>query len=156
MTFFLVIITSFYNPIPISCALYTPYIHTHMLFSRFYTLLCALVTVHTAYTIYFFLIHHCTNSLSSLHIFVHHCTFCASLHTKTSPAKRNGVDDRVERVSVSMNSGEQLHIGATTEGARFKRVVEVGSKGTRITSPVPRSGWCASSGIRLGQQISRN
>src|SRR6218665_4041981 len=28
---------------------------------------------------------HRTNSLSSLHIFVHHCTFCASLHTKTSP-----------------------------------------------------------------------
>src|SRR6218665_2023320 len=26
-------------------------------------------------------------SLSSLHIFVHHCTFCASLHVKTSPAK---------------------------------------------------------------------
>src|SRR6218665_255204 len=25
---------------------------------------------------------------SSLHIFVHHCTFCASLHTKTSPALR--------------------------------------------------------------------
>jgi len=22
---------------------------------------------------------------SSLHIFVHHCTFCASLHVKTSP-----------------------------------------------------------------------
>src|SRR6218665_3721564 len=74
------------NPIPIFSALYTPYIHTHMLFSRFYTLLCALVTVGTAYTIYFFLIHHCTNSLSSLHIFVHHCTFCASLPTKTSPA----------------------------------------------------------------------
>src|SRR6218665_734566 len=60
--------------------------HTHMLFSRFYTLLCALETAaHTPYTIYFALIHHCTNSLSSLHIFVHHCTFCASLHTKTSP-----------------------------------------------------------------------
>src|SRR6218665_2903425 len=73
------------NPIPIFCTLYTPYIHTHILFSRFYTLLCALLTVDTAYTIYFFLIHHCTNSLSSLHIFVHHCTFCASLHTKTSP-----------------------------------------------------------------------
>src|SRR6218665_659122 len=71
------------NPIPIFCTLYTPCIHTHMLFSRFCTLLCALVTVDTAYTIYFFLIHHCTNSLSSLHIFVHHCTFCASLHTKT-------------------------------------------------------------------------
>src|SRR6218665_891682 len=69
------------------CALYTPtpYIHTHMLFSRFYTLLCALVTVYTAFTIYFFLIHHCTSSLSSLHIFVHNCTFCASLHTKWSP-----------------------------------------------------------------------
>src|SRR6218665_3876162 len=40
--------------------------------------------VHTTYAIYF-LIHHCTNSLSPLHIFVHHFTFCASLHTKTSP-----------------------------------------------------------------------
>src|SRR6218665_708507 len=36
-----------------------------------------------------FLIHHCTNSLSSLHIFVHHCTFCASLHVKTSPDLRS-------------------------------------------------------------------
>jgi len=53
---------------------------------RSYTLLCALETAHTPYTIYFALIHHCTNNLSSLHIFVHHCTFCASLHTKTSPA----------------------------------------------------------------------
>src|SRR6218665_1270825 len=33
----------------------------------------------------FSLIHHCNNSLSSLHIFVHHCTFCASLHVKTCP-----------------------------------------------------------------------
>src|SRR6218665_3950866 len=40
-------------------------------------LLCALVTINTTYAVYFFLIHHCTNSLSSLHIFVHHCTFCA-------------------------------------------------------------------------------
>src|SRR6218665_1131112 len=31
------------------------------------------------------LIHHCKNSLSSLHIFVHHCTYCASLHVKRSP-----------------------------------------------------------------------
>src|SRR6218665_965316 len=77
------------TPIPIILFLHTihPYIYTHMLLSRFYILLCALVTVDTAYTIYFFLIHHCTNGLSSLHIFVHHCTFCASLHTKTSPAR---------------------------------------------------------------------
>src|SRR6218665_3930836 len=65
---------SYYSYFSILCTLYTPYIYTHMLLSRFCTLLCALVTVHTAYTIYFFLIHHCTNSLSSLHIFVHHCT----------------------------------------------------------------------------------
>src|SRR6218665_2514721 len=75
------------TPIPIFIFLHTihPYIYTHMLLSRFCTLLCALVTVDTAYTIYFFLIHHCTNSPSSRHIFVHHCTFCASLHTKRSP-----------------------------------------------------------------------
>jgi len=30
--------------------------------------------------------HYCTNNLWSLHIFSHHCTFCASLHVKTSPA----------------------------------------------------------------------
>src|SRR6218665_1122311 len=69
---------------------FTPCIHSYTpacCFSRFYTLLCALVTVNTTYAIYFFLIHDCTNSLSSLHIFVHHCTFCTSLHTKTSPAR---------------------------------------------------------------------
>jgi len=65
---------------------YTPLVYTPTCcFSRFYALLCALVTVYTTYAIYFFLIHHCTNSLSSLHIFLHHCTFCALLHTKTSP-----------------------------------------------------------------------
>src|SRR6218665_3945406 len=64
----------------------------HMPFFTFlyiYTLLCALVTINTTHAIYFFLIHHCTKSLSPLHIFVHHCTFCASLHTKTSPANPN-------------------------------------------------------------------
>ena len=60
------------------------YTHAYC-FSRFYTLLCALVTINAACAIYLFLVHHCTNSLSSLHIFVHYCTFCASLHTKTSP-----------------------------------------------------------------------
>src|SRR6218665_4173837 len=77
------------NPIHIFCTLYTPYIPTHMLFSHVCTLLCALVTVDTAYTIYFFLIHHCTNSLSSLHILVHHCTFCASLHILCITAREN-------------------------------------------------------------------
>src|SRR6218665_2040881 len=74
MTFFLVV-TLFCHFCPSVFSyftLYNPYMHTHMLFSRFSTLLCVLVTVDTAYTIYFVLIHHCTNSLSSL-------------HTKTSP-----------------------------------------------------------------------
>ena len=30
-------------------------------------------------------IHHYKKRFSSLHIFIHHCTFCASLHVKTSP-----------------------------------------------------------------------
>ena len=35
---------------------------------------------------YFFMVHHYKNSLSSLHsLLFHHCTFCASLHIKTSP-----------------------------------------------------------------------
>src|SRR6218665_3000780 len=62
---------------------------THMLFFTFYALLCALAN---KYTIYFFLIHHCTNSLSSLHILVHHCTLRASLHTKTSPAFHSSLE----------------------------------------------------------------
>src|SRR6218665_1601291 len=77
------------TPIPIVCTLYTPCIHTHVLFSRFCTLLCALVTVNTAYTIYFFLIHHCTNNLSSLHILVHHCTLTQA-HCRNGPEKAMG------------------------------------------------------------------
>jgi len=57
-----------------------------VLFSCFYTLLSTLVTVNTTYAFYFFLLHHCTNSLSSQHFFVQHCTFCASLHVRASPA----------------------------------------------------------------------
>src|SRR6218665_1213546 len=75
--------------LPIAFTFYTPYRHLHpTIYSRFYTLLSTLVTVNTTYTFHFFLLHHCTNSLSSLHIFVHHCTFCASLHVKTSPVCR--------------------------------------------------------------------
>src|SRR6218665_3748625 len=51
------------------------------------------ITAHFRSSLHIF-VHHCTFSFitahfrSSLHIFVHHCTFCASLHVKTSPAKR--------------------------------------------------------------------
>src|SRR6218665_998831 len=47
----------------------TPCIHNGMLFFTFLRLaLYALVRVNDTYAVYFFLIHHCTNSLSSLHI----------------------------------------------------------------------------------------
>src|SRR6218665_3497029 len=47
----------------------------------FYTFLClALCSRNNKYSV-----NHLFLLLSSLHIFVHHCTFCASLHTKTSP-----------------------------------------------------------------------
>src|SRR6218665_200177 len=72
---------------PIVLHLNPLYTHLHPIFPfPFYTLLSTLITATTTYTFYFFLLHHCTNSLSSLHIFLHHCTFCASLHAKTSPA----------------------------------------------------------------------
>src|SRR6218665_485171 len=70
------------------------YAHPHAVFAFLHLALCSRVTVNTAHTIYFVLIHNCTNSLSSLHIFVHHCAFCASLHTKTSPGRK--VDSRLE------------------------------------------------------------
>src|SRR6218665_1377635 len=49
-----------------------------------------LVVLHLSFYSYipvsrFFLTHHYKNRFSSLHIFVHHCRFCASLHVKTSP-----------------------------------------------------------------------
>src|SRR6218665_3016420 len=44
------------------------------------------LSIHPNFRMTFF--HYCTNSLSSLHISSHHCTFCASLHVKTSPDRR--------------------------------------------------------------------
>src|SRR6218665_1680066 len=92
MTFFLVIylflpfstllnfcLYVFLNTIhPSAALLYTP----TCCFPRFYNSLSTLVTVNASECC----IHHLFILKSSLHIFVHHCTFCASLHTKTSPA----------------------------------------------------------------------
>ena len=50
-----------------------PYIHTYILFFRFYTLLSTKVTINTAF-------HHCTFSFITAH-FVHHCTLKQALHT---------------------------------------------------------------------------
>ena len=96
-------------PIPIFCTLYTPCIrpiyscvHTHMLFSRFCTLLAALVTVDTAYTIYFFLIHHCTAfhhstfSFITAH-FVHHCTLKQALIHIGLKSNRSKIDSNYHR-----------------------------------------------------------
>src|SRR6218665_1573500 len=55
---------------------------------------------------YFFRIHRCKNSLSSLHISVHHCTFCASLHVKTIEALFERTNLRVRRMRT--NFGDSL------------------------------------------------
>src|SRR6218665_2176952 len=49
----------------------------------FYISRCILL--HTSFR--FFIILHYKKRLSSLHIFVHHCAVCTSLHVKTSPVK---------------------------------------------------------------------
>ncbi len=68
-----------------------------ILFSRFMTFssrfMNYLVLLQLSFNFYvpifhFFVIHHYKILLSSLHIFVHHCTFCASLHVRTSPGLR--------------------------------------------------------------------
>src|SRR6218665_4012548 len=58
----------------------------------------------------FFVIHHCKNSLSSLHIFVHYCTFCASLHVKTCP----DMTDCTLFTMAVVTSAEQSHIILTS------------------------------------------
>jgi len=74
---------------PIAFTLFTPLIYTPTPTSYFPVpfLHLTFYSRNSQYYIHllFFLLHHYTNSLSSLHIFVHHCTFCASLHVKTSP-----------------------------------------------------------------------
>ena len=72
---------------------------TNYLSSRFTPNFLLFIPVNTQ--AYFFVIHQCKNSLSSLHIFVHHCTFCASLHVKTSPG--SGI------VQLSCQLGPILH-----------------------------------------------
>ena len=53
---------------------------------------------------------HCANSLSSLHIWIHHCTFCASLHVKTSPA------------SLTISTTNTIHLNCLTVCLDFDHV----------------------------------
>jgi len=55
------------------------------IFRRFTPNLILFIPVNT-HGFYFFASHHYKNSLSSVHIFVHHCTLYAPLNVKTSPA----------------------------------------------------------------------
>src|SRR6218665_902643 len=52
--------------------------------------------VHPNFRMTFF--YYCTNSLSSLHISNYHCTFCASLHVKTSPGRKIPKKDKYNHV----------------------------------------------------------
>src|SRR6218665_194541 len=67
----------------------TPYFSPKIIFISSFTISYdLLLAVDSKYPAIFYLstpspfIHHCKNTLSSLHIFVHHCSFCASLHVK--------------------------------------------------------------------------
>src|SRR6218665_243483 len=75
------------NPISYRYTPSPPSIHTPMLFFTFLRL--ALCSRNNKYSIrHLFLLNSSLHKiLSSLHIFVHHCTFCASLHTRTSPGQ---------------------------------------------------------------------
>src|SRR6218665_652061 len=58
--------------------LYPSYTHLHPIFPFLHL---TFYSRNNKYHIHLLFFHH----LSSLHIFVHHCTFCVSLHVKTSP-----------------------------------------------------------------------
>src|SRR6218665_562487 len=78
------------------------------LFSRFYLTFYSYlqpVGLFFFFMVYFFMVHHYKNSLSSLHIFVHHCTFCASLHVKTIPANRQFYISCCQILETSLNAG---------------------------------------------------
>src|SRR6218665_2630154 len=53
--------------------------------------------------------HHCKNSFSSLHLFVHHCTFCASLHVRTSLESYAVNDMQSAYLLEIMGSGENRY-----------------------------------------------
>ena len=59
--------------------------------------------INTKYTYFFhhspspYYIHHCKNILSSLHIFIHHCTFRASLHVRTCPVNWCAISLRMQQ-----------------------------------------------------------
>src|SRR6218665_1354686 len=78
----------------------------YTLYPIFYTFYPYVLTLRT-HEFYFFAIHHCKNSHhSSLHIFVHPCTLCASWHVKTSPGYKT--------VQSTNHSHSCIHI--TTKG----------------------------------------
>src|SRR6218665_230757 len=61
------------------------YVSINISYGLFFWLFIHTIVLHLSFYSYipvfhFFIIHHYKIRLSSLHIFVHHCTFCASLH----------------------------------------------------------------------------
>jgi len=71
----------------------TPYFYLDFSFSSLRKSHDFFLVLNTKYACFFTFssspyIHHCKNTLSSLHISVHHCTFCALLHVITCPGSR--------------------------------------------------------------------
>src|SRR6218665_3958475 len=104
--------------------------HTHMLFYTF--LHIALCSRNTKYSVnHLFLLN------SSLHIFVHHCTFCASLHTKTSPGGGDGPCIRPPLVRELMLSDARESTNGVKKGVIKELFFEIGfflvKKGSYMT-----------------------
>jgi len=75
------------------------------------------------------------NSLSSLHIFVHHCTFCASLHVKTSPDRYDEKNRRrwfLKRQNRKIGVPE-THVAVYCERASSSRLMDRQHRGLYYT-----------------------
>src|SRR6218665_2373335 len=92
-------LTMFYLSVKISDGLFSHYNHKlcylsiinlQMTFISRFTPLLFLYFYVGLPVFHLFIIHLYKNRVPLLHTFVHHCTFCASLHVKTSPGGAEG------------------------------------------------------------------
>jgi len=69
----------------------------------------------------------CTNNLSSLHISSHHCTFCASLHVKTSPA--------LVHITIVISKNSKAQLESQAKGTSLSSSIASGQRSCAKGSP---------------------
>src|SRR6218665_3365769 len=88
--------------------------------------------------------HYCTNSLSSLHISSRHCTFCASLHAKTSPSQflpfRSIIGKNIIELDRDVSQGFVTHLQYRLQRAYEKRTDQINHVFPLSIWRKPRSG----------------